>query len=163
MTIIDLDLLLKSELQPFLVILVFTFWISTASYHTGQFFLLANQRLPFMLFVDIGYSVVLFLFWCVCTRSDFLLCSSEMCITPSTADSPRTYSPELLRKVNSDQTFPIPRDVRKKTISTTYLESRYTYENIVKTENPKLNTPENVNIKENTVKTHRCLMLDLEL
>ena len=41
----------------------------------------------------------------------------------------------------------------KKTISTTYLESRYKYENIFKTEHPKSNTPENVNVKENTVKT----------
>ena len=30
---------------------------------------------------------------------------------------------------------------------------RYTYENIFKTQHPKPNTPENVNVKEKTVKT----------
>ena len=38
----------------------FGFWISATSYYTGQLFLLANQKLPFLLLVDIGYSVVLF-------------------------------------------------------------------------------------------------------
>ena len=67
----------------------------------------------------------------------------------------RIYSPELLRKVNSDQSFPIPRDVRKKNVSTTYLEPRYKYENIyiVKTEAYEPNTQENVNVKEKTVNT----------
>ena len=87
----------------------------------------------------------------MCTRSDFLLCSSEMCITPSTAVSSRIYSPELLRKVNSDQSFPIPRDVRKKLFRLRIWSPRYKQENIFNTQHPKPSTPENVNVK--TVKT----------
>ena len=88
----------------------------------------------------------------MCTRSDFLLCSSEMCITPSTAVPSRIYSPELLRKVNSDQSFPIPRDVCKKNyFDYVFGVPRYKYENIFNTQHPKPSTPENVNIK--TVKT----------
>ena len=87
----------------------------------------------------------------MCTRSDFLLCSSEMCITPSTAVPSRIYSPELLRKVNSDQSFPIPRDVRKKLFRLRIWSPRYKYENIFNTQHPKPSTPENVNVK--TVKT----------
>ena len=90
---------------------------------------------------------------CVCTRSDFLLCSSEMCITPSAAVPSRIYSPELLRKVNSDQSFPIPRDVRKKLFRLRIWSPRYKYENIFKTQHPKHNIRENVNVKEKTVKT----------
>ena len=89
----------------------------------------------------------------MCTRSDFLLCSSEMCITPSTAVPSRTYSPELLRKVNSDQSFPIPRDVRKELFRLRIWSSRYINENIFKTQHSKPNTPENVNVKKKTVKT----------
>ena len=89
----------------------------------------------------------------MCALSDFLLCSSEMCITPSTADPLRIYSPELLRKVNSDQSFQIPRDVRKKLFRLRIWSPRYKYENIFKTENSKPNTPESVNVKEKTVKT----------
>ena len=76
-----------------------------------------------------------------------------MCITPSTAVPSIIYSPELLRKVNSDQSFPIPRDVRKKLFRLRIWSPRYKYENIFKTQHPKPNTPENVNVKEKTVKT----------
>ena len=58
-----------------------------------------------------------------------------------------------LRKVNSDQSFPLPRDVRKKLFRLRIWSPRYKYENIFKTQHPKPNTPENVNVKENTVKT----------
>ena len=74
-------------------------------------------------------------------------------MTPSTADPPRIYFPGLLRKVNSDQSITIPRDVRKKLFRLHIWSPRYKYENIVKTENPKPTTPENVNVKEKTVKT----------
>ena len=84
----------------------------------------------------------------VCTWSDFLLCSSEMCITPSTAVPSRIYSPELLRKVNSDQSFPIPRDVRKN-----YFDYVFGVPGINMRIYLKLNIPENVNVKEKTVKT----------
>ena len=140
--IIDLDILENLNCHLFLVIFfVFTFLISS-TYHTGQLFLLANQRLPFILLVDIGYSVVYFSV-CVCTRSDFLLCSSEMCITPSTAVPSRIYSPELLRKVNSDQSFPIPRDVRKNYFDYVFGVPGI---NIFNTQHPKPSTPENVNV-----------------
>ena len=59
--IIDLDLPENLNCHRFWSFFVFTFWI-TVTYHTGQLFLLANQRLPFILLVNIGYSVVLFLF-----------------------------------------------------------------------------------------------------
>ena len=68
-------------------------------------------------------------------------------------DPSRIYSPELLRKINSDQSFPIPKDVLKKLFRLRIWNPRYKYENIFKTESPKPNTPENVNIKEKTVKT----------
>ena len=61
--LIEVDIRLKLNCYffgHFLDFVLFTFWISTKSYNTGQFFLLANQRLPFLLLVDIGYSVVLF-------------------------------------------------------------------------------------------------------
>ena len=74
-----------------------------------------------------------------------------MCITPSTAVPSRIYSPELLRIVNSDQSFQIPRDARKKLFRLRIWSPRYKYENIIKTQNLKPNTPENV--KEKTVKT----------
>ena len=76
-----------------------------------------------------------------------------MCITPSTAVPSRIYSPELLRNVNSDQSFPIPRDPRKKLFRLRIWSPRYKYENIFETQNPKPNTPGNVNVKEETVKT----------
>ena len=76
-----------------------------------------------------------------------------MCITPSTANPTRIYSPELLRKVNSDQSFPIPRDVRKKLFRLRIWSLLHKYANIIKTENPKPNTPENVNVTEKTVNT----------
>ena len=47
------------------------------SYYTSQFLLLANQRLLFLLLVDIGYSVILF----DILVSDQLIFSFEMCIT----------------------------------------------------------------------------------
>ena len=61
-TITDLDLLYNLNCYSFWSFLVFTFYISATSYYTGQFFLLANQRLPYLLLVDIGYSGALFLF-----------------------------------------------------------------------------------------------------
>ena len=61
--------------------------------------------------------------------------------------------PELLRKVHSDQSFPIPRDVHKKLFRLRIWSPRSKYENIFKTQHPKPNTPENVNVKEKTVKT----------
>ena len=76
-----------------------------------------------------------------------------MCITPSTTVPSRIYSPELSRKVNSDHSFPITRDVIKKLFRLRIWSPRYKYENIFKTQNPKPNTPENVNVKEKTVKT----------
>ena len=88
-----------------------------------QFFLLAIQRLPFLLLIDIGYSVVLFYILVYVLTVCWLLFSFEMCITPSPAHTQRMYSPELLRKLNSDQSSKIQRDVRKKTVSATYLES----------------------------------------
>ena len=59
--VIDLDLPENLNCHLFWSFFVSTFWISV-TYHTGQLFLLANQRLPFILLVDIGYSVVLFIF-----------------------------------------------------------------------------------------------------
>ena len=70
---------------------------------------------------------------------------------------------DLFIGVNSDQSFPIPRDDHKKAILTTYLESPHTYENIIKTENPKPNTPENVNVKEKTDNTTTVTDVRLEL
>ena len=89
---------------------------------------------------------------CECALSDFLLCSSDMC-NPinSNPPPPRIYSPELLWKVNSDKSLPIPRDVCKKIYRLRIYSPRHKYENKIKTENPKTNTPENVNIKEKTV------------
>ena len=69
--LIEVDIRLKTELLLFLVIffyfVLFTFWISTKSYNTCQFFLLANQRLPFLLLVDIGYSGLI-LYFSVCAH-----------------------------------------------------------------------------------------------
>ena len=84
-----------------------------------------------------------------------------MCITPSNADPPRIYSPELLQNVNSDQSFPIPRDISKELFRLRIWSPRYKYENRVKTENPKPNTPENVYVKEKTIKT--TLVTDVRL
>ena len=74
-----------------------------------------------------------------------------MCITTSTAVPSRIYFPELLRKVNSDQSFPIPRDVRKKN----YFGYIFGVPGINMRIYLKLkpNTPENVNVKEKTAKT----------
>ena len=71
-----------------------------------------------------------------------------MCITPSTAQPPRIYSPELLWKLNSDQSFSILRDVHIKLFRQRIWSPRHKYENIIKIENPKPNTPENVNVKK---------------
>ena len=125
--------------------------ISDIISHRSAIFV-SQSETTILLLVDIGSSVVLFLFSvCVCIRSDFLFCSSGMCITPSTGDASRIYSPELLRKVDSDQSFPILRDVRKNLFRLCIWSPRYKYENIFKTENPKPNTPENV--MEKIVKT----------
>ena len=59
--IIDLDLPENLNCHPFWSFFCFHF-LDIRTYHTGQLFLIANQRLPFILLVDIGYSVVLLLF-----------------------------------------------------------------------------------------------------
>ena len=79
--------------------------------------------------------------------SDWLLFSFEMCITPSPAHTQRIYSPELLRKWNSDQSSKIQRDVRKKLFRLRIWSPRHKYENKIKTENSKSNIPENVKVK----------------
>ena len=62
-----------------------------------------------------------------------------MCITPSLAHTQRIYSPELLRKMNSDQSSKIQRDVRKKMFRLRIWSPRHKYENTIKTENSKSN------------------------
>ena len=68
-----------------------------------------------------------------------------MCITPSPAHTPRIYSPELLRKLNSDQLSKIQRDVHKKLFR--IWSPRHKYENKIKTENSKSNIPENIKVQ----------------
>ena len=83
----------------------------------------------------------------MCSLSDWLLFSFEMCITPSPAHIQRIYSPELLWKLNSDQSSKIQRDVRKKLFRLRIWSPRHKYENTIKTENSKSNIPENVKVK----------------
>ena len=70
-----------------------------------------------------------------------------MCITPSPAHTQRIYSPELLRKLNSDQSSKIQRDVRKKLFRLRIWSPRHKYENKITTENSKSNITENVMVK----------------
>ena len=70
-----------------------------------------------------------------------------MCITPLPAHTQRIYSPELLRKLNSDQSFKIQRDVRKKLFRLRIWSPRHKYENKITTENSKSNITENVMVK----------------
>ena len=70
-----------------------------------------------------------------------------MCITPSPAHTQRIYSPELLRKLNSDQSSKIQRDVRKKLFRLRIWSPRHEYENKITTENSKSNITENVMVK----------------
>ena len=65
-----------------------------------------------------------------------------MGITPFPAHTQRIYSPELLRKLNSDQSSKIQRNVRLRIWS-----PRHKYENKIKTENSKSNMTENVMVK----------------
>ena len=83
----------------------------------------------------------------MCSLSDWLLFSFEMCITPSPAHTQRIYSPELLRKLNSDQSSKIQRDVSKKLFLLRIWSPRHKYENKIKTENSKSNILENVKVK----------------
>ena len=59
----------------------------------------------------------------------------------------RIYFPELLWKLNSDQSSKIQRDVRKKLFWLRIWSPRHKYENKIKTENSKYNIPENVKVK----------------
>ena len=83
----------------------------------------------------------------MCSLSDWLLFSFEMCITPSPAHTQRIYSPELLRKLNSDQSSKGQRDVRKKLFRLRIWSPRHKYENKIKTKNSKSNITENVKVK----------------
>ena len=83
----------------------------------------------------------------MCSLSKWLLFSFEMCITPPPAHTQRIYSPELLRKLNSDQSFKIQRDVRKKLFRLHIWSPRHKYENKIKTENSKSDILENVKVK----------------
>ena len=83
----------------------------------------------------------------MCSLSDWLLFSIEMCITPSPAHTQRIYSPELLRKLNSDQSSKIQRDVRKILFRLRIWSPQHKYEYKIKNENSKSNIPENVKIK----------------
>ena len=82
----------------------------------------------------------------MCSLSDWLLFSFEMCITPSPAHTQRICSPELLRKLNSDH----PKSsgmFAKKLFRLRIWSPRHKYENKIKTENSKSNIPENVKVK----------------
>ena len=70
-----------------------------------------------------------------------------MCITPSPAHTQIINSPELLRKLNSDQSSKIQRDVRKKLFRLRIWSPRHKYENKITTENSKSNITENVMVK----------------
>ena len=67
---------------------------------------------------------------------------------PITRAHPKNiYSPELLWKLNSDQSSKILRDVRKKLFRIHIWSPRHEYDNKIKTENSKYNIPENVMVK----------------
>ena len=83
----------------------------------------------------------------MCSLSDWLLFSFEMCIILSSVHIQRIYSPELQRKLNSVQSSKIQRDVRKKLFRLRIWSPRHKYENKIKTENSKSNIPENVKVK----------------
>ena len=113
------------------------------SYNTGQFFLLANHRLPFLLLVDIGYCGLI-LYFSVCAHCLIGCYFHLRCVSPHHQRTPKEYTP---LNYYGNQSSKIQRDVRKKLFRLRIWSPRHKYENKIKTENSKSNILENVKVK----------------